>query len=69
MEIIYTKNNKNIIEYPSSLYRAKVRYNLLLSEYGHNISAIFVIRRTHEFDTMTADDGFYTAPRSRSKLL
>ena len=69
MEIIYTKNNKNIIEYPSSSYRAKVRYNLLLSEYGHNISAIFVVSPMDKFDTMSADDGFYTESNSRSKQL
>ena len=42
MEIIYTKNNKNIIEYLNDIESARARYNLLLKEYGNSISAIFL---------------------------
>lgn len=43
MGIIYTKNNKNIIEYLNDIESARARYNLLLKEYGNSISAIFLI--------------------------
>ena len=62
MEIIYTKNNKNIIEYLNDIESARARYNLLLKEYGNSISAIFLTTSLDQPNSMSILPDFLEEP-------